>query len=48
MVPELGKTLAELTLDQKNQISHRGQALAKAKVVLKRRLVETSGRSAAR
>ena len=48
LVPELGKTLAELTLDQKNQISHRGQALAKAKDVLKRRLVETSGRSAAR
>lgn len=48
MVPELGKTLAELTLDQKNQISHRGQALAKAKVVLKRKLEETSGRSAAR
>lgn len=35
LVPELGKTLAELTLDQKNQISHRGQALAKAKDVLK-------------
>ena len=35
MVPELGKTLAELTLDQKNRISHRGQALAKAKDVLK-------------
>ena len=48
VVPELGKTLAELTLDRKNQISHRGQALAKAKDVLKRRLVETSGRSAAR
>ena len=48
IVPELGKTLAELTLDQKNQISHRGQALAKAKDVLKRRLEETSGRSAAR
>ena len=48
MVPELGKTLAELTLDRKNQISHRGQALAKAKDVLKRKLEETSGRSAAR
>ena len=48
IVPELGKTLAELTLDQKNQISHRGQALAKAKDVLKRKLMETSGRSAAR
>lgn len=47
-VPELGKTLAELTLDQKNQISHRGKALAKAKNVLKRIVEETSGRSAAR
>ncbi|MCY3955253.1 MAG: RdgB/HAM1 family non-canonical purine NTP pyrophosphatase [Nitrospira sp.] len=48
MLPELGKTLAELTLDQKNQISHRGRALAKAKDVLKRRLEQASGRSAAR
>ena len=38
LVPELEKTLAELTLDQKNRISHRGQALAKAKDVLKRKL----------
>ena len=38
IVPELEKTLAELTLDQKNRISHRGQALAKAKYVLKRKL----------
>ena len=38
LVPELGKTLAELTLDRKNRISHRGQALAKAKDVLKRKL----------
>lgn len=43
VVPELGKTLAELTLDQKNQISHRGQALAKAKVVLKRKLRRSIG-----
>ena len=48
IVPELGKTLAELTLDQKNRISHRGQALAKAKNVLKRKLEQMSGRSAAR
>ena len=48
LVPELGKTLAELTLDQKNQISHRGQALVKAKDVLKRKLKDASGRSAAR
>jgi XTP/dITP diphosphohydrolase len=26
-VPELGRTLAELSLDEKNQISHRGRAL---------------------
>ena len=38
IVPELEKTLAALTLDQKNRISHRGQALAKAKDVLKRKL----------
>lgn len=43
MVPELGKTLAELTLDQKNQISHRGQALTKAKDVLKRMLERNIG-----
>jgi len=28
-VPELGKTMAELTMDQKNQISHRGHAIKK-------------------
>ena len=33
-VPELGKTLAEIPLDQKNQISHRAQALHKAKEIL--------------
>jgi XTP/dITP diphosphohydrolase len=27
LLPELGKTAAELTSDQKNQLSHRGQAL---------------------
>ena len=43
VVPELGKTLAELTLDQKNQISHRGQALAKAKDVLKQILRRSIG-----
>jgi XTP/dITP diphosphohydrolase len=34
-VPELGKTLAELTLEEKNRISHRGQAIRKAKELLK-------------
>ncbi len=38
-VPELRKTLAELTLDEKNQISHRSQALAKAKEVLERKYI---------
>ena len=43
IIPELGKTLAELTLDQKNQISHRGRALAKAKDLLKRILGRNVG-----
>jgi XTP/dITP diphosphohydrolase len=29
-IPELGKTMAELSQEQKNNISHRGQALRKA------------------
>ncbi len=50
VVPALGCTLAELSIDQKNRISHRGQALARAKECLQRRLasVDPSGRSAAR
>lgn len=49
-LPELGKTLAELTLDQKNQISHRAKALQKVKAILKDRSknFKSSGRSAAR
>jgi XTP/dITP diphosphohydrolase len=31
---EIGKTMAELPLDIKNQISHRGQAACKARTVL--------------
>ncbi len=34
-VPELGKTLAQLTSDEKNRISHRARALIKAKVLLR-------------
>jgi XTP/dITP diphosphohydrolase len=34
LVPELGKTMAELTLGEKNRISHRAQAAAKAKELL--------------
>jgi XTP/dITP diphosphohydrolase len=33
-IPELDKTMAELTADEKNQISHRGRALAELKKLL--------------
>ena len=33
-VPEVGRSLAELTADEKNRISHRGRALAKARAVI--------------
>jgi len=36
LVPTLGKTTAEITPDQKNQISHRGQAASLARTVLER------------
>lgn len=35
VIPALGKTLAELPLEEKNRISHRGKALAALKAVLK-------------
>lgn len=34
-VPELGRTLAQLTSDEKNRISHRARALAKVREILK-------------
>ncbi len=39
-LPEFGKTSAELTIEQKNQISHRGKALEAMKVRLKEILGE--------
>lgn len=45
-VPELGKTLAELTSEEKNRISHRAKAFAQVRELLQNRL--QSGRSAAR
>lgn len=39
-IPEFGKTSAELTMEQKNQISHRGKALEAMKEALKRVLKE--------
>ncbi len=40
-VPTVSKTLAEMTLQEKNEISHRGHALRLAKELLRRRLVST-------
>lgn len=34
-LPEYGKTSAELTIDEKNKISHRGKALERMKEALK-------------
>lgn len=39
-VPELGKTLAELTPDEKNRISHRAKAFTQAKELVKVLLAE--------
>ena len=33
-LPELGKRLAELSMEQKNEISHRGKAMASAKAII--------------
>ena len=40
-LPELGKTMAELSLDEKNRVSHRGGAARKALQVLERIWQET-------
>jgi len=33
-IPEMGKTFAEMTIEEKRQISHRGRALDAARAVL--------------
>ena len=50
LIPELGKTLAQLSPDQKNAISHRAKAFTQAKDLLREMELEVleSGRSAAR
>ena len=50
LIPELGKTLAQLSADQKNRISHRAKAFTQAKDLLREMEFEMleSGRSAAR
>lgn len=45
-VPEVGRTLAELSSEEKNRISHRAKAFAQVRDLLQNRL--GSGRSAAR
>jgi XTP/dITP diphosphohydrolase len=49
-VPQAGKTLGEMTFAEKNQISHRAQAVTNAKSLLARHRHQSkkSGRSAAR
>ena len=37
-VPEAGKTLAEMTLEEKNKVSHRARAMQKMRDVLKKQL----------
>jgi non-canonical purine NTP pyrophosphatase (RdgB/HAM1 family) len=34
LLPELGKTMAELSMDEKNRLSHRARAVMKAKTSL--------------
>lgn len=37
-IPEFGKTMADMTMEEKNNVSHRGQALRKMSVVLLNKL----------
>ncbi|MFH1654757.1 MAG: XTP/dITP diphosphatase [Pseudomonadota bacterium] len=39
-IPHLNKTLAELTMDEKNKISHRGNALRKIREIIRDRLIK--------
>ncbi|MEP6890306.1 MAG: XTP/dITP diphosphatase [Nitrospirota bacterium] len=50
LIPELGKTLAELSADEKNRVSHRAKAFTQAKDLLREMEFEVIelGRSAAR
>lgn len=41
LLPELGKTMAELTMDEKNRLSHRARAVMNAKPVLERLLSQS-------
>lgn len=39
-LPELGRTMAELSMEKKNEISHRGRAAMKARFILERRVAQ--------
>ncbi len=39
-VPEMGRTFAEMTMEEKRSVSHRGRALAKARALIEARLAE--------
>ena len=38
-LPELRKTMAELSMDEKNEVSHRGKAVRKARHILEQRMM---------
>jgi len=42
-LPELGKTVAELSIEEKNEISHRGRAARKARHILEWRIAQKGG-----
>jgi XTP/dITP diphosphohydrolase len=48
LIPELGKTFAELSIEEKNLVSHRGKAFRKALEVLKEILDEKGYRDSAK
>jgi XTP/dITP diphosphohydrolase len=41
LIPQVGKTMAELSMDEKNQLSHRARAVKAAKPILKLHLAKT-------
>ncbi len=42
LLPELGRTMAELSMDEKNRLSHRARAVMNAKPILEKLFLKTS------
>ena len=42
-LPALGKTMAQLSIEEKNEVSHRGQAARRARHILERQIVQKGG-----